>query len=51
MKIQYTSKYTYRTIIVDGKNRHECFNKLWDILGNDEARMDFFPAKSRLIKK
>ncbi len=51
MKIQYTSNYTCLSFIVEGKNRKDCFNKLWDTLGNDEARMDFFPAKSRVIKK
>ena len=50
MKIQYTSNYTCRSITVEGKNKRECFNKLWDILDNDEARMDFFPAKSKVIK-
>ena len=51
MKIQYTSNYTCRSITVEGKNKRECFKKLWDILDNDEARMDFFPAKSRFICK
>lgn len=51
MKIQYISNYTCRSIMVEGKNRKDCFNKLWDILDNNEARMDFFPAKSRIIKK
>ena len=50
MKVQYTSNYTLRQITVEGKNRHDCFNKLWVILGDDESRMDFFPAKSRVIK-
>lgn len=51
MQILYASNYTSRTIIVEGKNRHDCFKKLWDILDNDEARMDFFPAKSKTIKQ
>lgn len=50
MKIQYTSNDTCRSIIVEGKNRRECFNRLWDVLDNNEARMDFFPAKSKVIK-
>lgn len=51
MKIQYTSNLTPVQYTIEGKNRKDCFNKLWDALGNDEARMDFFPAKSRVIKK
>ena len=51
MKVQYISNYTCRSIVVEGNNKRECFNKLWDILDNDEARMDFFPAKSRVIHK
>lgn len=51
MKIQYTSNSTFAKITVEGKSRHDCFNKLWDALGNDESRMDFFPAKSRIIEK
>lgn len=51
MKIQFTSNLTFRQITVEGKNRHDCFNKLWDALGNDESRMDFFPAKSKVIRR
>lgn len=51
MKIQYTSNLTLRKITVEGNCRYECFDKLWKILGNNEARMDFFPAKPKIIEK
>ena len=51
MKIQYTSNLTPSQITVEGKNRHDCFNKLWDILSKEDFQMYFFPAKSKVIEK